>query len=157
VASVEPQAGISVRPLRRSFSLKPDHLERHPGLAAYATESVPTTSKRRLDPRQVWPEQYVDAAKPRFIISCRVADEETTRIIPISRAESLARLVASTPWLMLDQAMAPAHLETFRCLAATCCGFELRAGREMFRDGSDLTSFIAPDALRLSGSKETCA
>jgi hypothetical protein len=148
VVSADPEGGIWARPLRRSFSLKPDHLERHPQLEAYVTESVPGTSKRRLDPRKAWPEQYADMAKPRFIISCKLTDEETTRIIPMSRAESLARLVASTPWLMLDRSMAPVHLEIFRSLAATCCGFELRAGREMFRNRSNITSLIAPEVLR---------
>jgi hypothetical protein len=147
VVSADQEGGIWAHPLRRSFSLKPDHLTRHPELAEHATELVPATNKRRLDPRKVWPEQYTDVAKPRFIISCKVTDEETTRIIPMSRAESLARLVASTPWLMLDRLMAPAHLEIFRSLAATCCGFELRAGREMFRAGSNIASLIAPEVL----------
>jgi len=31
--STDPKGGIAARPLRRCFSLKPDHLERHPELA----------------------------------------------------------------------------------------------------------------------------
>ena len=147
VVSADPEGGISARALRRSFSLKPDHLWRSPGLARYATESVPTTNKRRLDPRQVWPGQYAAVANPRFIIDCNVVDEETTRIRPISRAESLARLVGSTPWLMFDRATAPAHLEIFRSLAATCCNFELNAGRDLLRNGVRIASLLAPEVL----------
>ena len=147
VVSADPEGGISARALRRSFSLKPDHLVRSPGLARYATESVPTTNKRRLDPRQVWPGQYAAVANPRFIIDCNVVDEETTRIRPISRAESLARLVGSTPWLMFDRATAPAHLEIFRSLAATCCSFELNAGRDLLRNGVRIASLLAPEVL----------
>ena len=147
VVSADPEGGISARALRRSFSLKPDHLGRSPGLARYATESVPTTNKRRLDPRQVWPGQYAAVANPRFIIDCNVVDEETTRIRPISRAESLARLVGSTPWLMFDRATAPAHLEIFRSLAATCCSFELNAGRDLLRNGVRIASLLAPEVL----------
>src|SRR5438105_3754642 len=51
--SADPQSKIWARALRRSFSLKPDYLERDPKLAACATETVPGTSKRRLDPRQI--------------------------------------------------------------------------------------------------------
>src|SRR2546426_6238451 len=149
VVSADPEGGISARALRRSFSLKPDHLGRSPGLAPYATESVPTTNKRRLDPRQVWPGQYAAVANPRFIIDCNVVDEETTRIRPISRAESLARLVGSTPWLMFDRATAPAHLEIFRSLAAACCGFELSAGRDLLRDPARIASLLAPEALAI--------
>lgn len=155
VVSAERE-GISARPLRRCFSLKHDHLDRYPHLAD-ATEPVPLRNKRRFDPKQVWPEQYLDVAKPRFLISCKVDDREKTHIVPLSRAESLARLVASTPWLMLDQAMAPACLEVFRTLAATCCGFELRAGRDLLRNANDVTSFIAPEVLHnecLAASKE---
>jgi hypothetical protein len=158
VVSADPERGILIRPLRRSFSLKPDHFVRHPELAMFPTEFVPATNKRRLDPRQVWPEQYAAAAKPSFIIACKVADGEMTRIIPISPAETLARLVASTPWLMFDQAMAPMQLDIFRSLAATCCGFELRAGHDLVRNGDRITSFIAPEALHeLAGRKETWA
>jgi hypothetical protein len=142
VVSRDPKGVILARPLRRSFSLKPDHLERHPELAAYATESLPGNDKRRFDPRQIWPEQYSPEARPRFIIDCHVTDEETTRITPVSRAESLARLVGSTPWLMFDQSTAPAHLEMFRALAATCSGFEMRAGRDLLRNPDLMASLI---------------
>jgi hypothetical protein len=147
VISASPQGRIVARPLRRSFSLKPDHLNRYPGLDAYATELVPTTNKRRLDPRQVWPEQYTPVANPVFIVACTPADKEPTHITPIPRTESLARLVGSTPWLMFDQATASAHLETFRSLAATCRSFELKAGPELIQDGDRLASLIAPEAL----------
>jgi len=146
--STDPKGSIAARPLRRSFSVKPDHLERHPELVEYATELVPASSKRRFDPRQVWPEQYAPVTEPRFIIACNVAEEEPTTITPLSRAESLARLVGSTPWLMFDQETASAHLGIFRSLAAKCFGFELKAGRELFRNGSQLSSLIAPEALR---------
>ena len=147
VVSADPEGGIAARALRRSFSLKPDHLERFPGLARYATESVARTNKKRLDPRQVWPGQYAPVAHPRFIVACKVVDEDTTRIRPISRAESLARLVGSTPWLMFDRATAPAHLEIFRSLAATCCSFELSAGRDLFRNWDRIASLIDPEVL----------
>jgi hypothetical protein len=145
--SADSDGRIVSRALRRSFSLKPDHLERHPELAGYAMEPVPATDKQRIDPRQIWPAQYAAAASPKFIIDCKVADAEATRIRPIPRAESLARLVASTPWVMFDRATAPAHLDTFRTLAATCSSFELRAGREVFRDSGRLASLIAPAVL----------
>jgi hypothetical protein len=154
VVSAEPEGGILARPLRRSFSLKPDCLDRNPGLALYARESVPKTNKRRFDPRQIWPDQYSPATKPRFIIDCQVTKSEKTRITPISRAESLARLVGSTPWLMFDRPTAPAHLEMFRSLAATCFGFELKAGRDLLRDRKQLASLIAPEALLEAWRKE---
>jgi hypothetical protein len=146
--STDPGGRIVARPLRRSFSLKPDHLERHPELVEYAKELVPASSKRRFDPRQVWPAQYAAVTQPDFIIACSVADEEPTAITPLSHAELLARLVGSTPWLMFDQETASAHLGIFRSLAEKCFGFELKAGRELFRNGSQLTSLISPEALR---------
>jgi hypothetical protein len=155
VVSAEGEGRISAHALRRSFSLKPDHLERRPELAACATECVPGTNKRRLDPRQVWPEQYAPVANPKFIIACNVVDDETTRLTPISRAEALARLVGSTPWLMFDRATAPTHLEVFRSLAASCRSFKLSAGRELFRNGELVASLIAPENL-LEEWSSTC-
>jgi hypothetical protein len=148
VVSADPEGTISVRPLRRSFSLKPDHLDRHPELASCAMEPVPNTNKRRFDPRQVWPEQYTSFAIPRFIIACKISHEETSDIAPIPRIESLAQLVGSTPSLMFDQATAPAQLDVFRSLAATSYSFELKAGRDLFRNGERFASLIAPDVLR---------
>jgi hypothetical protein len=147
VLSTDPEGRILARALRRSFSLKPDHLDRHPELAGCAMECVPKTNKRRFDPRQVWPEKYASVVTPSFIIACSVADAETTHIAPISRAESLARLVGSSPWLMFDRATAPAHLEIFRSLAATSCSFELKAGRDLLRNRDRIASLIAPDVL----------
>jgi hypothetical protein len=147
VVSMEPQGKIVARPLRRSFSLKPDHLDRHPQLGVFAKETVSGTNKRRFDPRQIWPEQYSPSMLPRFIISCQITNEDTSRIVPISRAESLAKLVGSTPWLMFDQATASAHLEMFRSLAASCAGYELSAGRDLLRNRGRLAELIAPEAL----------
>ena len=147
--SADPEGQIWARALRRSFSLKPDHLERDPTLAACATETVPGTGKRRIDPRQIWPERYRSVTRPTFIIACNVADEDVSRVTPISRSESLARLVGSTPWLMFDRATAPAHLEIFRSLAAACCGFELSAGRDLLRDPARIASLLAPEALAI--------
>jgi hypothetical protein len=147
VVSNEPEGRILARPLRRSFSLKPDHLHREPELAVFANESVPRTNKRRFDPRQIWPEQYSPVTEPKFIVSCSVIDDETSRLTPISRAEALGRLVGSTPWLMFDQATAAAHLEMFRSLAETCSAFELRAGRDLIRNRRRVAALIAPEAL----------
>jgi hypothetical protein len=148
VVSSDPEGTVWARPFRRSFSLNPDHFKRHPQLAAYATESVPSSEKKRLNPRQVWPEQYASVARPAFIIACSLADEETTRITPIRRAESLTHLIASAPWLMFDRATASAHLGTFRSLAASCWGFELKAGRDLLRNKQRIASLIAPEVLR---------
>jgi hypothetical protein len=146
VVSQSPGGGISAHPLRRSFSFKPDLLDRYPELATYATDHVIETDKRRLDPRELWPRQAVSMISPKFIVACGLADEKKSSISPISRAESLARLAGSTPWLMLDQATAAAHLEVFRALAASCCSFELRAGHDAY-DGGRLARLLDPEAL----------
>jgi hypothetical protein len=48
---------------------------------------------------------------------------------------------------MFDRATAPAHLEIFRSLAATCCSFELKAGRDLLRNKDRIASLIAPEVL----------
>ena len=76
-----------------------------------------------------------------------MADQETSEIVPISKAEALARLVASTPWIAFDQSSAPDQLGVFRSLAESCRTFELRAGRDVFRNGARLASLLAPSVL----------
>lgn len=88
VVSQSPGGGISAHPLRRSFSFKPDLLDRYPELATYATDHVIETDKRRLDPRELWPRQAVSMISPKFIVACGLADEKKSSISPISRAES---------------------------------------------------------------------
>ena len=139
--------GFAARALRRSFSLKPDYLLHDPELAGHATELVYGTGKRRLDPRQIWPAQYVSVIQPEFVIACKLADQETSEIISISKAEALARLVASTPWIAFDQSSAPDQLGVFCSLAESCRTFELRAGRDVFRNGDRLASLLAPGVL----------
>jgi hypothetical protein len=141
------QGGVLVRALRRSFSLKPDHFKRHPELAGCVTECVPGTDKRRFDPSQLWPQQYAAVVSPAFVIACTVAEGQPTRITPISRAESLARLVGSAPFLMFDQAMGSAHLEILRALAAKSYSFELKAGRDLLDDSDRIASLFAPEVL----------
>jgi hypothetical protein len=142
-----PGNRIAARPLRRTFSLRTDLLEHYPMLALEATEPVYGTGKRRLDPRRVWPDKYLPVIQPRFMISCKITNEEMSRIAPMPQADSLARLVASTPWVMFDHATAKAHLEVFRSLAASCCSFELNAGRDLFRDGNQLAALLDSDRL----------
>ena len=139
--------GLAVRALRRSFSLKSDYLRHHPELATYATEVVRGTEKRRIDPRQIWPEQYVSAVQPQFIIACKLVNQETSEIVSISKAEALARLVGSTPWIGFDRSSAPDQLGVFRALAESCRTFELKAGRDVFRNGNRLASLISPNIL----------
>ena len=139
--------GLAARALRRSFSLKSDYLLHDPDLAAHANELVHGTGKRRLDPQQIWPAQYVSVFQPQFVIACKVVDQETSEIISISKAEALARLVASTPWIAFDQSSAPDHLGVFASLVESCRTFELRAGRDVFRNGARLASLLAPSVL----------
>ena len=139
--------GLAARALSRSFSLKSDYLSHDPELAGHANELVHGTGKRRIDPRQIWPAQYVSVIQPQFVIACKLADQETSEIVPISKAEALARLVASTPWIAFDQSSAPDHLGVFSSLAESCRTFELRAGRDVFRNGARLASLVAPSVL----------
>jgi hypothetical protein len=138
---------LSVRPLRRCFSLKADYLRHDPEIAAYATEVVPGTDKRRIDPRQIWPAQYVSSVQPQFIVMCRLVNQETSEIVAMPKPEALGRLIASTPWIAFDEFSAPIQLAIFRSLAESCHTFELRAGRDVFRNGNRLLSLLAPSAL----------
>jgi hypothetical protein len=148
VAGESAAGALFVRPLRRSFSLRHDLLQKHPELAPYAREAVPGTDKRRLDPREVWPGKFAAVAQPGFLIACTVGQQDSTTIIPIDKAAALARLVASTPWLMFDRATAARHLQVFRSLAMRCLSFELSAGRDLLLDRVRLASLLDPTRLR---------
>jgi hypothetical protein len=139
--------GVEVMGLRRSFSLKLDYLQHDPELANFATEVIRGEEKRRIDPRQIWPAQYAAAVRPRFIILCKLGDQPASEIIPVSRTEALVRLIGSTPWIAFDQSTAADHLRVFCSLVESCRTFELRAGQDVFRNGTRLASLLAPKAL----------
>jgi len=147
VSRSSTSSSLCVRGLRRSFSLKNDYLQHCPDLAAYTTEPLDGSEKRRIDPRQIWPAQHVSSVEPKFIIACKVVDQDTSEIVSISKPEALARLVASTPWIGFDELSAPDQLDIFRSLAESCRTFELRAGRDVFRNGDRLISFLGPSVL----------
>lgn len=139
--------GLEVRGLRRSFSLKSDYLRHAPDLTGCATELVPGAEKHRIDPRQIWPAQYAASVRPQFIILCRLENQETSQLVPVSKTETLSRLIGSTPWIALDQTSAADHLRVFCSLAESCRCFELRAGQDVFRNGNRLFSLLAPRML----------
>ncbi len=147
VVTRAPEGKILAHAIRRSFSLRDDCVGRYPEIAPYAREPVFGTEKRRLDPLRIWPERAAPEIHPEFIVVCKITNEENSRVVPISRAESLARLVGSTPWLMLDRATASVHLELFRELAATCFGFEWRAGRDVRSNGERVAQLLIPEKL----------
>jgi hypothetical protein len=147
VISPSSGGGVEVRGLRRSFSLKLDYLQHDPELARCATEAILGTEKRRIDPRQIWPAQYAASVRPQFIILCKIENQQTSEIVPVSKAEALARLIGSTPWITFDQSTAADHLRAFCSLVEGCHTFELRAGQDIFRNGTRLASLLATKAL----------
>jgi hypothetical protein len=116
---------------------------RDPELARYPNEPVYGTEKRRIDPRHIWPVQYASETQPDFVIAYKLLNQETSEIVPIPKAEMLTRLIASTPWIALDRSSARDHLGIFHSLVESCRTFELRAGRDVFRNGTCLISLLA--------------
>jgi hypothetical protein len=138
--------GVEVRGLRRSFSLKLDYLQHDPELASRATEFIRGAGKRRIDPRRIWPAQYAPAVRPQVIILCKIENRPTSEIVPVSKTDALARLIAATPWIAFDQSTAADHLRVFCSLVEGCHTFELRAGQDIFRNGTRLASLLATKA-----------
>ncbi len=147
VISRSSRTDLEVRALRRFFSVKSEDFRWLSELENVDTVPVPGTNKHRIEPRHIWPEKYAPVVRPDFMIACKVAGQETTEIAPMSKAEALGHLIGSTPWITFDQDTARDQLETYRSLTEHCRTFELKAGRDVFRNPDRLGSVLAAKAL----------
>ena len=103
-------------------------------------------SKRRFEPQAAFPGAFAESCRPRAIFFPTVAHEPESRARPLSKSETMSRLIRMCPWACYDGAAARAHLAALSLLARQADGFELRAGTDLLRDEEFASRFISTSA-----------
>ena len=68
---------------------------------------------------------------PGSLLFIRLNGERKSRLVKLTQAETMARLLRACPWATYDTAVAGANLEVLSTLARQAIGFNLSAGRDL--------------------------
>ena len=125
---------INAHALRRMFALT-DEVFAATRLAESESIEVSVVPfdpfKKRFEPARVFSGRFTLACKPTRVLFSRIQDGAVTRLEPLNRSETMARLLRMCPWACYDKVTAQAHLEVLGGLARQADGFELLAGANL--------------------------
>ena len=119
---------IQVGPLRRFFALTPDTIaaaQLNPKLAD------PNQQKGRITPQEVFNREPVAGGVPGIIIFPGIVDSDRSRLIPLTTADSMTRLLRLCPWAAYDKPTSARHIELLGRLAKCTSAFDLFAGKDI--------------------------
>jgi hypothetical protein len=139
------EAVVEARALRRVFALSDETFSASGigKLGSLATEVLPfDPSKKRFEPRSVFPDRFVDVCRPKIMVFPRVTREAESLTSALSQSETMARLIRMCPWACYDKPAAPAHLSLLAALARQARGYELLAGTDLFGDAEYASNYL---------------
>jgi len=90
-----------------------------------------TPYKNCFEPEGVFESPRRKKITPGLLLFIRLSDEAKTRLVKLTQAETMARLIRACPWATYDTAIASANLEVLSALARQATGFNLSAGRDL--------------------------
>ena len=76
-----------------------------------------------------------EQASPGLLLFTHVSGEQTSDLVKLTQAETMARLLRACPWATYDTAIAGANLELLSVLARQVRAFDLAAGRDLLTPG----------------------
>lgn len=149
----EEAGAVEARPLRRVFAatgatVAAAGLE-GVGAAGRARDAdSPPEAKFRFAPEEFFPGGFVESCRPEALCFPAVAHAPESRVVEVTRAEALARLIRMCPWACFDRRSAAAHLRVLSLLARGCRAFELHAGADVLADPARAAALLAAHAGR---------
>ena len=84
-----------------------------------------------FEPAGVFSSGLVSQVVPRWLLFTAISNEDKTRIIELSQAETMTRLIRACPWATYDTTVAGANLELLSRLARQARAFDLAAGTDL--------------------------
>lgn len=140
----ETAAGPNLCAFPRPFHVGPAALSAFPRLAPLVGPPKRQGDKRDLDPSQAFPGQFLARGPaPRLVLHPRIEADRPTALAPLSKAEALGNLIASSGGLVIDEV--PGKTEHLALLTRVTNGarhFDLRLGRDMLADPSILPALV---------------
>ena len=116
--------------LRQFFALTPATVATLPSMQVTPARD----GKERFTPQDFFSGPQVESAKPAVILFSQITGEPVTRLVKLSSAETMARLLKFCPWASYDSNSAGAHLSLLGRLARETAGFDILAGTDVLRD-----------------------
>jgi len=102
--------------------------------AVHAGAEAPSF-KSCFEPEGVFTSPRKDKVSPDSLLFIRLNGERKSRLVKLTQAETMTRLVRACPWATYDTAVANANLEVLSALARQATGFNLSAGRDLLVRG----------------------
>ena len=90
-------------------------------------------SKTCFEPQTVFPSAQIESVVPRLLLFSSLSRTPDTRLLELSQAETMKRLIRSCPWATYDMFVAAENLDVLSRLARQSRSFDLLAGADLLR------------------------
>lgn len=133
--------GIEVHALRRFFALTEQTIEavQLPGLVSRASGLL----KERVTPRDLFPQGQIQRCRPGTIFFTMLTGVAESRVMRLTAAEAMTRLIRLCPWAAYDKPTAGKHLRVMAALARDCVAFDFHAGTDVLKAQSRAADLLA--------------
>ena len=128
---------MEARGLRRFFAITENTAAAAGGLGQFdkvvSRSGIMPDSKRCFEPQTLFPSAQIESVVPRLLFFSSLSRTPDTRILELSQAETMKRLIRSCPWATYDSSIAPENLDVLSRLAHQSRSFDLLAGADLLR------------------------
>lgn len=133
--------GLEVKawPLRRCFAITSETFATSNFLQTRASleykqalSSSNKYAKKQFVPHAMFDSKFEDQCIPQKLFFTEISGGERSRVLQLSAAETMARLIRMNPWSCYDRVTAAEHLAVLSALVKQSSGYYLHAGRDLF-------------------------
>ena len=136
---------VKAWPLRRCFAITSETFAASSFLQNKASLDYMRSQageKRQFVPHRVFDSAFKDHCIPQKLFFSQLSDDECSRVLQLSSAETMARLIRMNPWSCYDRSTAAEHLMVLSDLVRQSTGYSLLAGKDLLNP-EIAASFIA--------------
>ncbi|HWN08064.1 MAG TPA: hypothetical protein VNO50_02090 [Pyrinomonadaceae bacterium] len=135
---------IAAWPVRRCFAVTEQTLSQSQFLQSRVSFSQPgRAEKARFSPHEVFDSGFKESCTPQSLFFTQIAQNEESRISPLSAGQMMSRLLRMSPWSAYDQSTGREHLSALARLIKQCKGFDLFAGRDLLVPGKSASAMAS--------------
>jgi hypothetical protein len=141
----EQDGAVTASALRRIFSVSARSVAGSGLNGLEAALGAPVNSdpsKRKLEPREAFPDAFVESCRPGVLLFPTLTGETGSRVVQLSTGQSMTQLIRQCPWASYDAGSAREHLRVLGLLAKQSVSYKLSAGLDLLED-----STLAPRLL----------
>lgn len=118
------------------LSLNKNEVEARGFRSFFAMREVACAGFRHIfEPASVLASERVPEVAPRWLLFTAISGEKQTRLIELTQAETMTRLIRACPWATYDTAVAGANLALLSRLARQVKAYDLAAGTDLLAPG----------------------